>query len=431
MKTQKNVRPVREVGSPKTGLRESEVKSIGGLSADDRMIRGIDEMADLAVPVVGRFRESLSNGRGVRDWWHATRRAVRTLREANSETALGFLLRKGVQAVANDWYQITPTVWRDYCLVTGSTTLAEWYAPLYPSVIADRVQRGQRFPESRIIGEDSYLVNQKFGLIVSVERELFDDDQTGQIKQRAQVLGQSMGVTESIWTSSRFLGSQRTYANVTVPASNYSTTDINGTAVSTPFSSTIYGSTGNRPSTYGTLNVGHIKQAYVQLLNAVDPLQNKIIVNPNCLLVSSQDAMNAQILMAPGAYPAVIGQSSAALANNPVLGGTSATAGTSQGALTGFPGGIGSANPFAGLGWKIVVERYATDWLWALGESGKGLVFQERDPLEVIQESPSTGSYFTFDSIQWRSRRRFEVDWIAGGSRFWYLGNDGTVTGNQ
>jgi hypothetical protein len=410
---------------------EEAIKTIGGLSEADRMLPGIHELVPLAAATSTKFREA-TNGGSIKQWWRACQESVRALREANAETALGFLLRKGVQTIANDWYQVTNKEWPNYCLTASSTTIAEWYAPLYPSVIADRVQAGVQFPEGRIIGEDSHLVNQKFGLIEAIDQELISDDQSGQIKQRAQRLGQSMSITESVWAASRFVGTERTYANLTVPASSYSTTDINGTAVSTPFSTTLYGaSAGNALQSYGTLNMGHLKQAYVQLLNAVDPLQNKIIVNPSCLLVSSQDAINGKLLLAEGGYPAIVGQSDAALASNPTIGGTSATAGASQGAYTGFPGGFGSNNPFSGLGIKLIVERYMTDWVWALGEAKKGLVFQERDPMEVVQESPNTGSSFNFDQVRFRSRRRFECDWVGGGSRFFVLGNDGSVTGNQ
>jgi hypothetical protein len=411
---------------------EEAVKSMGGLNPRDRMIPGIEELVPLAAVSNKRFKEGLQRG-SIRQWWEAVQKTcMRSLREANSETSLGFLLRKGVQTVANDWYQATPKEYQNYSRMEGSTTVAEWYAPLYSSIIAAPVEAGNQFPEGRVIGEDSNLRNIKFGLVEAFDRELFDDDQTGQIKQRSQRLGQSMGITESVWAASRLIGAARTYANVTVPASNYSTTDINGTAVTTPFSTTIYGtSSGNRPSTYGTLNMGHMKVGYVQTLNSVDPLQNKILVDPNVLVVSSQDALNGKLMLAEGAYPAIIGQSDAALASNPTLGGTSATAGASQGAFTGFPGGINSNNPFSGIGMKLCVERYLTDWAWLIGESGKGFIFQERDPMEVVQESPNTGSAFTFDVIRYRSRRRFEADYVGGGSRFWYLGNDGSVTGNQ
>ena len=420
-----------------TQLKEA-IELVGGLSEADRMMPGIRELVEVGAKTSQAFREAVGSpgtkghGGSIKKWFRDVQTVCqRGFREANSETALGFLVRKGVQTAANDWYQTAARAWQDYCRTASSTTVAEWYAPLYPSVIADRVDRGQEFPEGRVIGEDSHLVNQKFGLIEAFDRELFDDDQTGQIRQRAERLGGSMAITESVWSSSRFVGTSRTYANVTVPASGYSTTDINGTAVTTPFSATLYGSaSGNRPSSYGILGMGSIKIGYIQLLNAVDPLQNKIITNPNCLLVSSQDKINADLLLAPGGYPAVIGQS-AGTTDPGTLGGTGIATTATQGVLAGFPGGYGSPNPFAGMGIKVCLERYLADSVWAFGEAGKGLIFQERDPLEIVQEGPNTGASFSFDAIRFRSRRRFEVDWVGGGSRFWYLGSDGSAGSNQ
>lgn len=410
-------------------LTEADIKALGGLSPRDRKILGIEELVALGIPAVKRFEETLVRGKGIRHWLETAMDSCRRLTEANSETALGFLLRKGVNKVANTWYEQADTKWKEYYASEGSDGFAEWYAPLYDTSLPNVVRRGQRFSEARIIGEDSVIVNLKFGQIVSVERELFDDDQTGQIRNRASKLGKSMGTLEEIWTSFRFLGSARTYANVPVPASGYSTTDINGTAVTTPFSASLYGtSSGNRLQTYSPLRMGFLKTLLVQCANAVDPLQNKVIVNVNRLLHSSVDIVNAQLLVAPGGYPAIVGQSDAAVANMPVMGGTSATAGTSQGVFAGYPGGWNSPNPLAGMGIKPVLLRYWPDGAWAIGEAGKGCVMQERDPLEIQQEQPGSGSWFDFDSIRWRSRRRFEAEWVGGGSRFWALGNDGTAT---
>lgn len=415
-------------------FKESEIRAIGGLSDDERRwIPGMGELMELAIEAVPRFKESVNAGRGVRRWWDTAREECMSLREANSEMALGFLLRKGIQTVALDWYQRQQTaVWRDICEVAGSETLAEFYAPLYQGQIAAEVQTGVSFPEGRVIGEDAFLRNRKFGLIESFDQELFDDDRTGQIRQRASKLGISMSVTESVYFASRFLGDARTYMNLSVAASACTTTDYLGATVTGPWQANLYGSgDGNRLATYHILNMGAIKSAYVITLNARDPLGNKIVVDADTLLVSTQDKANADILCAPGMYPATVGQSSAALANNPVLGGTSATAGTSQGAYAGFPGGIMSANPITSWGVKPVCERYLKDWVWALGQKGRGIVFQERTPVEVVEEVQNSGSNFNFGAKRYRVSRRFECDWIAGGQRFWCLGNDGSVTGVQ
>ena len=165
-----------------------------------------------------------------------------------------------------------------------------------------------------------------------------------------------------------------------------------------------------------------IKTAYTTMLKALDPLQNIIAVVPNVLVVSARDSINAQILLAPGMYPAVLG------AAGDTLGGVTQA---SEGIKSGFPGAWGSQNPLAGLGLELVTERYLPDWAWLMGEKGKGFIFQERDPLEIVQETPNSGISFAFDTIRFRSRRRFEADYVGGGSRFWYLGNDGTATGEN
>lgn len=409
---------------------EAEVKAIGGLLKKEHGIPYLDEIIDLGTKSVPAYRSMLEGKIKPSDYLAALRESCRGFREANSETGLGFLLRKGVQATATDWYHMVEKAWPKYARPETSTGVAEWYAPLYNTTIPTEVQRGGRFSESRVAGEDSSIRNRTFGQVVALDRTLFDDDQTGQLASFSQKLGEGMGVLESVWLASKFIGAKRTYANVTVPASAYTTTDPSGNSITTPFSSTLYGaSSGNRPGSFGILNMGHLQKAYATTLNTVDPFNNKILVKPNRLLVSNMDALHGDMLIKPGPYPAVLGNSDVPLATNPILGGSVSAAGANQGVFAGFPGAWGAPNPLGGLGWELAIERYFPDWAWALGEAGKGFIMQVRDPLEIIEEQKNSGSYFDFDSIRYRSRERFEADWIGGGSRFWFLGNDGSTTG--
>lgn len=386
------------------------------LTADERLMVRPDILHLAETAVAPWTSPNFRAGR----WLEAAMRAVGRLREAHSVSALGFLTRKGVQLIANDWYRQTPAVYDQYVLTNDSTTYAEWYAPLYPSQVAGKVGRGGRFPEGRVIGEESNLVNQKFGLIESFERELFDDDQTGQIRTRSANLGQSMRVTESFYNIRRFIGLAATMGELQVTASRYATINYAGAAVTAPWSKSLYASArGNRPQSYAALTLTSLKEAYSTLLQAQDPLGNRIIVAPDTLIVSVFDALHAPLLVKPPQgvpyYPAIPGESGAK------FGGTGTT-----GASSGFPGGIMGANPFIGLGINPVVERYSPDWFAAFGQKARGFVMQNRDPLEVIQEDPASGDAFNFDAFRFRSRRRFESDWITGGSRFWYLINPGT-----
>lgn len=362
-----------------------------------------------------------------RKWKRAAKEAVRTLREANPSSAFAFLLRKGIQQFANKWYVQAPAEWEQYCHVAQSTGYAEWMAPMYGSGPAGRVKRGDKFKEGRVVAEDSALVNQLFGKIESFDRTFFDDDQTGQIRDRASRLGESMRTTENFYASQRFIGTAGSLGDdLSVDASNYTTTNVNGGAVTGPWSATLYGTTGgvtntgygNRPSAYGPLGLNLLKQGWSDGLNAKDPLGVKLVVSFDTLIVSPMDALHGPMLVSPPQgvpyYPSVPGQA-----------GQDAASATS-----GFPGGAFGANPFMGLGIKVVMLRYLIEWAWALMQRGKGFVFQERDPLEVVQEAVNAGSSFETDAYRFRSRRRAEVDWVGGGSRFAWLGNDGTVLGS-
>jgi hypothetical protein len=377
-----------------------------------------EELINLAGVACPPWSEaSFNRGFSPKAWRRSVRESIRYLREAHAETAYAFLLRKGIQNLANDWYQTVEREWQRYATAAPSNGYAEWYAPLYGSVIATQVGAGERFPEGRIAGENSVVVNHKFGLIEAFDREFFDDDQTGQIRQRAQRLGQSMAQTENAYMAIRFLGVAGSYMNLNVPASTYTTTDVNGNTVTGPFSATLYGTYGNRLPAYAALSLGGLKQLWAYALVAKDPLGNKIITQPNILLHSAMDSLHAPLLVRPPAgvpyYPAPIG----------------ATGTTASSAASGYPGGVFGANPFQGLGIDPVMARYLADWAWALGEK-KGFIVQERDPLEVVQEASNSGQGFESDAIRYRSRRRFEAEWVGGGGRFWNLGNSGEATGS-
>ena len=82
-------------------------------------------------------------------------------------------------------------------------------------------------------------------------------------------------------------------------------------------------------------------------------------------------------------------------------------------------------NPLQGR-YQVFSSPYVAERAWVIGDPKRGLVFQRRDPLEIIQENSQSGDSFRMEVYAFRARERFEVDWIE--PRFAYLGNDGTVT---
>jgi hypothetical protein len=338
-----------------------------------------------------RFRES------------AYKLAESKMQEANAENTFGQLLRAGINLIANNWYNLVDTNHELVGATTFSNHAIELHAPLHRGAVPRRVQAGGKFPHTKVRGLDIQIANEKFGAISDFERELFDDDQTGQIAQRARDIGENMRILEDAWFFQRFLGTAGSYAGDPIPASQTYTT---------VWSTSLDGGGANKPSSYGAFSPANIQAGDIALMNQKDLLGNLMLVNPNTLIVSPSNKFAAMTLLNSQWYPTN--------ATVKIGGGTGAdsTVGTSF-----------AANVMQGL-YNLVVTRFwnagnTAAKAWALGEGGKGIVFQRRDALEVIQENPMSGMAFTNDVFSFRSRSRFEPDWVD--IRFWWLGNDGSI----
>lgn len=330
--------------------------------------------------------------------------AHRKMQEAQAENTFGQLLRAGINMVANNWYLLVETSKEQVGAMTVTTKAVEPYAPLHRGGVPRRVMRGTVFPEVRVMGLDIQIMNEKFGAIEAFERELFDDDQTGQIAQRAKDMGANMAILEDAWFFQRFIGTAGSYGGDVIPASQTKPSN----EATWPFTSSgLVGGGINRPSSYGTFSSGLVQAADIGLFNMLDLLGNKMVVNPNTLVTGSDNRFTSRTLLNSQWYP-----STAAM-----------VAGGSGGGATNL-GTTFAQNVLQGA-YNLVSNRFFPNKAWALGEAGKGIVFQRRDPLEIIQENPQSGMAFSQDVFRFRSRSRWEPDWVD--PRFWWLGNDGTV----
>lgn len=328
--------------------------------------------------------------------------ASKKMQEANAENTFSQLLRAGINMIANNWYQLVETNHEMVGASTVSTKAVEPYAPMHRGAVPRRVPAGSAFPRTRVAGLDIQILNEKFGAISDFERELFDDDQTGQIVQRARDIGENMRILEDAWFFQRFIGSAGSYAGDPIPASQtYST-------VWTPSSSPFTGGGYNRPTSYGILTPANVQAGDIALMNQLDLLGNKMLVNTNTLLVGVNYKFAARAMLNSQWYPSTA----------TIKAGGGAGADTTLG--TNY-----AKNVMEGL-YNLVVSRFLPAYAWSIGEAGKGIVFQRRDALELIQENPMSGMAFSVDVYAFRSRARWEPDWID--PRFWWLGNDGTAT---
>lgn len=329
------------------------------------------------------------------------REALVKMREATAESAMPQLLRAGVSNFMFDAYQTVPTIYQDLVRVANSNKYEELYAPLYNSELPVEIFPSEPFPDSRIVGLDVHVRNRKFGRIIAFERELVDDDQTGQIQQRAANLGEMMRYVEELTVMQAII-------NATDPitgASAYSTT------------------IGNEPAAPGQLSQPGLETADIALQNMLDPLGNFLLVMPDTVLVSPADKFNVLKLINSTLQPSVPG-SSGQNSGTASSGGTgwTMTVNPLQGEyapkISRFLPGATSTQGGPGLTGPGLDGSHGA---WFLLQAQKAIVFQDREALEVMQEAPTTGTAFSVDQYRYRVRRRFAARVIDG--RFSYRGN--------
>jgi hypothetical protein len=293
---------------------------------------------------------------------------------------------------------MVPVVHEQIVGTVVSNKAIELHAPLHRGAVPRRVQKHQPFPETKVRGLDIQIVNEKFGAIVGFERELFDDDQTGQIRDRAKDVGENMRILEAVWCATRFIGAAGSYSGDVIPASQ---------TYATVWSTALDGGGSNKLPAYAAFSQPNLQALDIILMNQKDLLGNQLLVNPNTLYVGTDLKFAARALLNSEWYPSTTAMG---------VGGT----GTSTGIGTSF-----ARNVMEGL-YNLVVDRFLPRKAYSIGEAGKGILLQRRDPLEFIQENPASGSAFQMDEYRFRARARWEPDWVD--PRFWALGNDGTVS---
>ncbi len=296
------------------------------------------------------------------------------IQEANVSSSLGQLLRYGVQTFMFDAYKDVETVYQDIVQVISSSNRQEWYAPLYGAELPQDVAPGGDYLDSRLQGLDTVLVNKKVGRILSVQKELFDDDQTGQIGQRAGKLGKRVRYKEEF--------------------------DVMTALRAATYSAAI----GNAPGSNTALSQPSLEAADIALMGIRDPLGNRMGVEPSLLLVSTADKFNAAKLLHSTLQPSVPGAS-----------GETATS-----AASGGTGWTMATNPLQGL-YDLKVSRFLGSGDWFLMEPKTSVPFQERAPLSVVQEDPNSGKSFEQDILRWKVSRRYGTTVLE--SRYIYAGS--------
>jgi hypothetical protein len=326
--------------------------------------------------------------------------------EADSASAFPQVLRAGVQTIADAAYQSTATTFEDWTHTVQSTKDTELYAPLQGIAFPRQVGPQEIYPEVGAAGLDIKLKNYKYGSIFPLEKELLEDDQTGQFAKQAGLLGEYMKIVLEVWVMGKLASvSGMKYADLSVPISETKPS----TEATYPWSTSLVGGGANRPGSYGALNQANIQSGIIGLMNQKNILGLKMLVRPSRILIGPTYSFDLSVLLNSSYYP-------------------------SGAAATGNVGGAFAINTLKGIADSTVsrfmfkndgtVNGDSKAW-YLLDDSVPWFVVQIREPVLVEQENPASGQSFDRDVVRTKARMRANADFID--PRFAWQGNDGSV----
>jgi phage major head subunit gpT-like protein len=337
------------------------------------------------------------------------------MREADSATSFTQVLRAGIQQLVNNSYETVPTTFDSWTSTVNSNRDTELYAPLHGISFMREVGKQELFSESYAAGLDIKLINRKYGEIYAVERELLEDDQTGQFAKQSGLLGEYAKYAWEVIAYAKLAGvftggAKANYAGLIIPNTETKpSTEANypWTSSSAPF----VGGGFNKPGTFTVLNQTGIQNGFIALMGQKNLLGLYMNVDPKRLVVSPINRFSAAILLNSSFYPSV----------------PSGTPGT--------PGATFAINPIESIA-SLTITRFmftttglvdpnSNAW-YLLDDSKPFFVMQVRESASVIQEAPNSGESFNRDIIRFRLVMRGNGDFID--PRFAWQGNDGSIT---
>ena len=335
----------------------------------------------------------------------------RKMREAASLNGFPQLARAGVQVAFNNAVMAyTDTTYGEWTHTIASDKDTELYAPLHGiSFLQERGPNG-KFIETSIAGLDLSLKNREFGQILSIDQNLLDDDQTGQLAQLAGELAEWTQLLKEVWAYGKLASvSGMSYAGLNIPISE-TKPSYESNYPYAQASAPLKGGGFNRPASFTTLTQAAVQTGIITLLSQLNLLGLKMVVSPKLLTVSPAHQFDAAILMQSSLNPSQVGTSS------------------------GVIGGAYSINPIKTI-LDVNVSRFvfnnsgvatgnSTAW-YIMDKTHPWFVDQEREPGSVIMENPESGESFDRKVVRHRLDIRLNMDFID--PRFIWLGSDGSV----
>lgn len=342
------------------------------------------------------------------NWQNVARKMGTSVKEADGSSGFVQVLRAGVQTVVNDMYKTVKTSFEDWVHVVPSDQDTELYAPLHGISFMKEVPKQGKYSEGHAAGLDIKLQNRKYGEIYPIEKELVQNDKTGQFNKQAGLMGEYAKLCLEVLVYAKLGGIASQYSEMTVPATETKPVTETGAY---PYNATglVAGGGINRPAAFTAPTQAAIQAAYIGLMNQKNALGLKMSVDGNRILTSPYYRFDIATLLNSAYWPAV----------------PSASAGATGGAF--------SENPMKGLA-NHTVSRFMFDnagsaanskaW-YLIDDSKPWFVLQVRESATVTQEAMNAGASFEKDVFRFKVNLQANADHID--PRFAWQGSDGSV----
>jgi phage major head subunit gpT-like protein len=281
---------------------------------------------------------------------------------------MGSLLLDGFRALLFNRFNGISTTWEQFTRREPSNKEEERYLDMARMGTLSTVAEGERYPRVRPeLLPGPAVKNVKRGDILAVTEEMIRFDRVGMIRQLFEDQGRRAAQTL-----------EEAAYGVLLTVGNYTATTADNDV-------------GNNDST-NAFTAANLITAMTTLQTMKDRTSGRYLgVTPNTLIVGPSLQFAARQLI-----------------NSPEVqrvGGTGSTD-TTQNLY-----GTGTSNPFKGIIDLVVVSPYVHQlggqWQWVLLDRNNGLVYQEVDPLQLLQataQDASNEEYFETDVFRYRVR---------------------------
>lgn len=379
---------------------------IKSFRADFRRKYKIDPLDNQKIPIThkdGTFNEDFS--------FRAMGEKLReSFREADSATTFVQFLRAGLQQIVNGMYQSVPVTYTEWVHTVNSNKDTELYAPNQGVGFPREIGEQQKYKETGVAALDLSIKNRKFGTMYPCSYELLNDDQSGTFAQQAGLMGEYLRLVAEVYCYGKLASvANMQYDDLKIPVSETKPSDEANypwTSSSAPF----IGGGFNQPTSFGVLAGPVLQDAFIGLMKQKNKKGLKLLVRPNRLVIGPAYSFDAPVLLNSSFFPSVV---------------------TTAGSV----GGNFAINPLKGM-CDITLTRFmfkddgtvnGDSKAWYLGDTNvPAFILQLREGSYVEQEAPNAGESFNRDIVRFKGRTRLNADWID--PRFWWRGNDGSVT---